>query len=68
MGSQDPKPSFFTCNSSFRFNHIQHLLYPLETVLDDSIGCAIWFAARGCGILGNTEQIGKPYKSTAKVR
>lgn len=51
----------------FRTNHIQHLLYPLESVLDDSIGCAVWFASRGCGILGNTEQVGKAYRSTAKV-
>ncbi|XP_063412900.1 asparagine synthetase domain-containing protein 1-like isoform X2 [Mytilus trossulus] len=50
-----------------RTNHIQHLLYPLESVLDDSIGCAVWFASRGCGILGNTEQVGKAYRSTAKV-
>jgi hypothetical protein len=28
---------------------ISHLLFPLNTVLDDSIGCAIWFAARGQG-------------------
>ena len=26
-------------------------MYPLESVLDDSIGCAIWFAARGRGHL-----------------
>ena len=25
-----------------RIERIQHLLYPLDTVLDDSIGCAIW--------------------------
>ena len=25
---------------------IRDLLHPLDTVLDDSIGCAIWFAAR----------------------
>ncbi|EGD73814.1 hypothetical protein PTSG_05508 [Salpingoeca rosetta] len=31
--------------------HIHSLVSPLETVLDDSIGCAIWFAARGRGIL-----------------
>jgi len=29
-----------------RINIIKHLIYPLDTVLDDSIGCAIWFAAR----------------------
>jgi asparagine synthetase B (glutamine-hydrolysing) len=30
-------------------NHISHLVYPLETVLDESIGAALWFAARGKG-------------------
>jgi len=29
---------------------ISNLVYPLESVLDDSIGCAIWFASRGKGI------------------
>lgn len=28
---------------------IKHLLYPHQTVLDDSIGCALWFASRGKG-------------------
>lgn len=42
-------------------------MYPLETVLDDSIGCAVWFAARGEGVLGNGEDAGKAYKSSAKV-
>ncbi|XP_062578607.1 asparagine synthetase domain-containing protein 1-like [Saccostrea cucullata] len=50
-----------------RAEHIRHLVYPLETVLDDSIGCAVWFAARGEGILGNGEHVGIPYKSSAKV-
>ncbi|XP_048763515.1 asparagine synthetase domain-containing protein 1-like isoform X2 [Ostrea edulis] len=50
-----------------RSEHIRHLLYPLETVLDDSIGCAVWFAARGEGILGNGEHAGIEYKSSAKV-
>lgn len=27
---------------------------PLNTVLDDSIGCALWFAARGVGRLRTT--------------
>lgn len=31
--------------------HIKYLVKPLETVLDDSIACAIWFAARGKGKL-----------------
>ena len=29
---------------------IKHLLYPHQTVLDDSIGCALWFASRGIGV------------------
>ena len=31
------------------------LVYPLQSVLDDSIGCAIWFAARGQGHLVTSE-------------
>ncbi|XP_030745935.1 asparagine synthetase domain-containing protein CG17486 [Sitophilus oryzae] len=27
--------------------HIADLIYPLNTILDDSLGCALWFAARG---------------------
>ncbi|KAJ8305594.1 hypothetical protein KUTeg_016139 [Tegillarca granosa] len=50
-----------------RSDHVRHLVYPLDTVLDDSIGCAVWFAARGEGILGNGDHIGQPYKSRAKV-
>lgn len=33
---------------------IKHLLFPHQTVLDDSIGCALWFASRG---KGNQKQI-----------
>ena len=50
-----------------RSSHIRHLVYPLETVLDDCIGCAVWFAARGEGVLENGEDAGKAYKSSAKV-
>ncbi|XP_006816856.1 asparagine synthetase domain-containing protein 1-like [Saccoglossus kowalevskii] len=49
---------------------VSDLVYPLQTVLDDSIGCAIWFAARGHGILyskGTTETDGIPYTSRSKV-
>ena len=42
---------------------IKDLLHPLDTVLDDSIGCAIWFAARGLGELCD----GKAYTSPARV-
>ncbi|XP_075009767.1 asparagine synthetase domain-containing protein 1 [Calonectris borealis] len=45
---------------------INHLIYPLDTVLDDSIGCAIWFASRGEGFISNKGEL-KPYKSPAKV-
>lgn len=30
-------------------SHIADLVHPLETVLDNDIGCAVWFASRGCG-------------------
>ncbi|NXN06900.1 ASND1 protein, partial [Indicator maculatus] len=45
---------------------IHHLIYPLDTVLDDSIGCAMWFASRGEGFVSNQGEM-KPYKSPAKV-
>lgn len=50
-----------------RSERVRHLLYPLTTVLDDSIGCAVWFAARGVGVLGNGPNKGQPYTSKAKV-
>ncbi|XP_063197697.1 asparagine synthetase domain-containing protein 1 [Chroicocephalus ridibundus] len=49
-----------------RQQSIKHLIYPLDTVLDDSIGCAIWFASRGEGFITNQGRL-KPYKSPAKV-
>ncbi|NXV47677.1 ASND1 protein, partial [Uria aalge] len=49
-----------------RQQSIKHLIYPLDTVLDDSIGCAIWFASRGEGYIANQGRL-KPYKSPAKV-
>ncbi|NWW46968.1 ASND1 protein, partial [Pedionomus torquatus] len=45
---------------------IKHLINPLDTVLDDSIGCAIWFASRGEGFISNQGEL-KPYRSPAKV-
>ncbi|XP_059092140.1 asparagine synthetase domain-containing protein 1-like isoform X2 [Tigriopus californicus] len=32
---------------AMREKRLKKLLYPLTSVLDDSIGCALWFAARG---------------------
>lgn len=49
-----------------RRERVCHLVYPLETVLDDSIGCAVWFAARGTGsIVEDGEK--KPFSSAARV-
>lgn len=50
-----------------RMKHICHLVHPLETVLDDSIGCAVWFAARGKGVIEKDGRQ-KPYTSSAKVK
>lgn len=43
-------------------NAIVPLLVPANTVLDDSIGCALWFASRGSGFVD-----GKLYNCPAKV-
>lgn len=49
-----------------RQKRICHLVHPLDTVLDDSLGCALWFAARGSGFINDvTEQ--EHYTSEAKV-
>ena len=47
---------------------MRHLIYPLHTILDDSIGCAIWFAARGRGLVTNETGDRVEYVSTARVR
>lgn len=49
-----------------RRTQICHLIQPLDTVLDDSIGCAVWFASRGTGCLVIQDEI-KSYQSNAKV-
>ncbi|XP_004628684.2 asparagine synthetase domain-containing protein 1 [Octodon degus] len=49
-----------------RTTQICHLVQPLDTVLDDSIGCAVWFASRGIGCLATPEGT-KSYQSAAKV-
>lgn len=45
---------------------ICHLVQPLDTVLDDSIGCAVWFASRGIGCLVTQDTV-RSFKSSAKV-
>ncbi|XP_047457531.1 asparagine synthetase domain-containing protein 1 [Mugil cephalus] len=49
-----------------RLQRICHLVHPLDTVLDDSIGCAVWFAARGTGVIVEDGDQ-RPFTSTAKV-
>ncbi|KAJ8012879.1 hypothetical protein DPEC_G00047460 [Dallia pectoralis] len=49
-----------------RQKHICHLVHPLDTVLDDSIGCAVWFAARGIGVIAEGDQQ-RVFTSPAKV-
>ncbi|XP_053554525.1 asparagine synthetase domain-containing protein 1 [Bombina bombina] len=51
---------------AMRQQHISQLVYPLATVLDDSIGCAVWFASRGVGLLAK-EGEKQPFTSTSKV-
>ncbi|XP_072023783.1 asparagine synthetase domain-containing protein 1-like [Amphiura filiformis] len=41
---------------AMRAERVSDLVYPLQSVLDDSIGCAIWFAARGEGYLMTKDQ------------
>ncbi|CAB1447130.1 unnamed protein product [Pleuronectes platessa] len=49
-----------------RQERIGHLVHPLDTVLDDSIGCALWFAARGTGFITDDKDQ-RPFSSSAKV-
>lgn len=36
---------------SYRASRICDLLHPLCTILDESLGCAMWFASRAKGVL-----------------
>ncbi|XP_068185294.1 asparagine synthetase domain-containing protein 1 [Antennarius striatus] len=51
---------------TMREERISHLVQPLDTVLDDSIGCAVWFAARGVGVITEGGDL-RPFSSSAKV-
>lgn len=42
---------FSSCFVLGRKDCVSHLVVPCASVLDDSIGCAVWFAARGRGRL-----------------
>ncbi|XP_056292939.1 asparagine synthetase domain-containing protein 1 [Pseudoliparis swirei] len=50
-----------------RRERVCHLVHPLDTVLDDSIGCAVWFAARGAGFVAAGDGDQRPFTSSAKV-
>ncbi|KAG1655101.1 Asparagine synthetase domain-containing protein 1 [Nymphon striatum] len=52
---------------TLREEHIKHLIFPHNTVLDDSIGCAIWFAARAEGLLLCEDGCKIPYTCPARV-
>ena len=51
-----------------RASNIASLICPASTVLDDSIGCAQWFAARGEGYITNELNEDHYYSSPARVR
>ncbi|XP_054156384.1 asparagine synthetase domain-containing protein 1-like [Oppia nitens] len=52
---------------TMRDKHIKYLVKPSQTVLDDSIGCAIWFAANGRGLLMEEHMVTKVYETPARV-
>lgn len=52
---------------TMREKHIKHLVKPSKTVLDDSIGCAIWFAANGKGLLLEEHEVTSVYETPARI-
>ncbi|KAF7496704.1 Asparagine synthetase domain-containing protein 1 [Sarcoptes scabiei] len=54
---------------SLRETHIRCLMEPKCTVMDYSIGCAVWFAARGRGLIRNKIDLNsrQPYQSPARI-
>lgn len=45
---------------------ISDLIHPLKTVLDESLGCALWFASRGEGNVLDGDQ-NLPYSSPSRI-
>lgn len=41
-------------------SRISNLIYPLRTILDESLGCAVWFASFGKGVTLDNEQYESP--------
>lgn len=60
----------FQCNITqmelqlYRASRISDLLYPLCTILDESLGCAMWFASRAKGILYPVDET---YESPCRI-
>ncbi|XP_043250088.1 asparagine synthetase domain-containing protein 1 [Colletes gigas] len=48
----------------YRSARISNLLYPLCTILDESLGCAVWFASRARGTLSASNNF---YESPCRV-
>ena len=54
--------------SQVREDNTLQLIYPLSTVMDDSIGTPVWLAARGLGhIRHHKETVSVPYQSNARI-
>ncbi|EFN83342.1 Asparagine synthetase domain-containing protein 1 [Harpegnathos saltator] len=64
------KWNFIQCNitqvelQSYRTSRICDLLYPLCTILDESLGCAMWFASRAKGLLYPVNEM---YESPCRI-
>lgn len=64
------KWNFIECNVTqaelqlYRTSRICHLLHPLRTILDESLGCAMWFASRAKGVL---YPINEAYESPCRI-
>ncbi|XP_043281244.1 asparagine synthetase domain-containing protein CG17486 isoform X2 [Venturia canescens] len=62
--------NFIECNvtqeelQQHRSSRIRSLIHPGATILDESLGCALWFASRASGILAST---GKHYDSPSRI-
>lgn len=64
------KWNFIQCNITqmelqlYRASRISDLLHPLCTILDESLGCAMWFASRAKGVLYPVDEM---YESPCRI-
>ncbi|XP_019883594.1 asparagine synthetase domain-containing protein 1 isoform X3 [Camponotus floridanus] len=64
------KWNFIQCNITqmelqlYRASQISDLLHPLSTILDESLGCAMWFASRAKGVLYPVDEM---YESPCRI-